>query len=552
MNDPLVVDEFCKTLTLVERNTGLKVSFEKTTIYRVGSLAKSCAKLYTAREMNWSNEPIETLGVKLACDGNDDLNSNYAEVLQKMKGVCENWENRKLSLSGKILLINSLMGSLFVYKMMVMIELTESQIHEFEKIIHEFLSGKKRACIAIATLHKSREQGGLRLIDIRSKAKVLLTSWIFKLPNDSFLAETAYRNLSPLLHQLIWKCNLKPKDVKRLFTEQTMWTKMLSAWAEINYSEPQTCEQMLGEFIWYNSNLVCSNKPFLLNNWFQNGILFIEDLIVDNHFKTYVELCNEFGALGWLEYYQVISSFHPLWKLWIVDHAHQIGENISLYNTVEKRKNVIRFLYDKFIFDASIITKYANRWYKEGIDFDHGKYDRAFCNITKNAKATKYRDFQYCLLLCKLVTNQDLAMWGVQDSAICTFCETEVETIVHILYECEKLRPLIEIVHEMCINNNLTVNISLENFLLNCMHDNAYHIVNLITLIIKQYIYRNRCAKTRITRIACEREITMVQKLEYFNATRTGKLLKHVKKWSPVYPELCELLEVPGTTSEVI
>ena len=49
------LEETLATLTCLERNTGLKISYEKSTIYRLGSLKGSDAKYYTLKPLQWSD-----------------------------------------------------------------------------------------------------------------------------------------------------------------------------------------------------------------------------------------------------------------------------------------------------------------------------------------------------------------------------------------------------------------------------------------------------------------------------------------------------------------
>ena len=60
--DRVSINGFCETLQNIEVQMGLKVSYDKTVLYHVGSLYNSDAKLYTAKNFKWSNDPIETLG----------------------------------------------------------------------------------------------------------------------------------------------------------------------------------------------------------------------------------------------------------------------------------------------------------------------------------------------------------------------------------------------------------------------------------------------------------------------------------------------------------
>ena len=64
--DFLSLNEVVDTLTIIERNTGLLLNYDKTSIYRIGSLRNCHAKLYTKVEFKWTNEPITVLGVKMS------------------------------------------------------------------------------------------------------------------------------------------------------------------------------------------------------------------------------------------------------------------------------------------------------------------------------------------------------------------------------------------------------------------------------------------------------------------------------------------------------
>ena len=79
----LTLENFTHTLRTVEAHTGLKVSYNKTTIYRVGSLVNTDAKIVMQAMFQWSNEPIKTLGVSIPCDGSVDP-QNFEDVLQKV------------------------------------------------------------------------------------------------------------------------------------------------------------------------------------------------------------------------------------------------------------------------------------------------------------------------------------------------------------------------------------------------------------------------------------------------------------------------------------
>ena len=224
--EKLCVDAFTETLMCVESQLGLKVSYEKTTIYRVGSLCNSDAILYTQKNLKWSNEAIETLGVDINCDGSIP-SSNYDKIIVKMKRTMENWYNRTLTLHGKVLVINSLIGSLFVYKVTAMLTLNDTQINQINKMIRDFLWKGGKAKIALETLMKLKEQGGLKLVDITAKQYTCKIAWVFKVENDPFLLECMYCSIAPILRQDIWKCNLSTEYIRKHWDTDNFWVSVL-------------------------------------------------------------------------------------------------------------------------------------------------------------------------------------------------------------------------------------------------------------------------------------------------------------------------------------
>ena len=62
-NDQESLDCLIKELDFFQEQSGLCVSYEKTSIYRIGSLRNSNARLYTAKPLAWTSEGINVLGI---------------------------------------------------------------------------------------------------------------------------------------------------------------------------------------------------------------------------------------------------------------------------------------------------------------------------------------------------------------------------------------------------------------------------------------------------------------------------------------------------------
>ena len=108
------------TFLAFERLSGMKINYEKTTIYRIGSLKDSNATFYSRKKIIWTNEPVKVLGIWIHYDLDRCFRLNYEPLIEKTNSILESWGRRGLSLIGKIEVLNALIGSLFVYKMSVL------------------------------------------------------------------------------------------------------------------------------------------------------------------------------------------------------------------------------------------------------------------------------------------------------------------------------------------------------------------------------------------------------------------------------------------------
>ena len=153
----------------------LMISYEKTTLYRIGSIADTEAKCYTIRQVQWTNEAINTLGITLY--SHKDSSRNLEEAFDKLKVVCKMWYYRSLTLVGKVLIINTLMSSLFVYKFQCIANIPDSMFEAYERIIIDFLWEGKKAKIPLSVLYCDQSKGGLKLCNIKLKHTSLLCKW---------------------------------------------------------------------------------------------------------------------------------------------------------------------------------------------------------------------------------------------------------------------------------------------------------------------------------------------------------------------------------------
>ena len=158
--DGTSLNTFLKHLDKFKKCTGCSLNYDKTTVYRIGSLKDSKAQYYTEKPLNWTADPINVLGITISNNIKEDAVVNYQKVISRAKCVLKQWSGRSLSLFGKIQVVNTLIASLFVYQMAVLPKMPENLIVELELVLEKFIWNGHKPKIPTKILSSPKAMGG--------------------------------------------------------------------------------------------------------------------------------------------------------------------------------------------------------------------------------------------------------------------------------------------------------------------------------------------------------------------------------------------------------
>ena len=195
-----------------EIQTGMKINYDKSLVYRIGSLENSNAKFYSQKKLVWSNEPLKILGVYVAYSRQKVQELNINPLLDKAKTIIDLWKYRDLSLFGKTLLLNLLVASLFVYRLAVIEPLSKEHVTNLIKMFSQFIWNWKKPKIKYNCIQSLKTDDGVGLVNMRNKDTALKLQWVFKLQDNSSIKNLAYAILADPIGDLIWKNSIEPKS----------------------------------------------------------------------------------------------------------------------------------------------------------------------------------------------------------------------------------------------------------------------------------------------------------------------------------------------------
>ena len=305
------ISQILEELDKFKYQSGFTVSYEKTTLYRIGSLRHSNATMYNMDQYKWSNKDITVLGVTISHE--DIVRKNYSGLVDKAKSTLNSWYNRGLSLIGKVQVVNTLVASLFVYKMMVLERIPQVVIKKVDNLIRDFLWNGKKAKIAYKILQNPKNQGGLNLCNLEKKDIALKATWPTILASEKDYSGLVYTNMRMrILQEDIWRCSLLPEHVEKMRAMCPFWRDVLYCWSTYNFLHGRRVENQL---IWYNSNILIGDKPFFWADIYRRGLKYVYQLFEEGAYKSEQKVREEF-SLEVLRYNSLKQAIPKEWKIY--------------------------------------------------------------------------------------------------------------------------------------------------------------------------------------------------------------------------------------------
>ena len=529
--DEISLQQLVHTLSYIEAHTGLKVSYDKTVLYRVGSIQYSSAKLYTSKPFQWSDGDINVLGITIRNHAKQTSDSHNVTI-DKMCKIMNSWYARTLTLIGKCMVINTLMSSLFVYRLSVLPDMTAVQLSKIDKIMREYLWRGKKSKIPLRVLQNCKDSGGLKLCNFSAKQNALKLVWIKRLTQNESL-QYAYMWLLPILREDQWKCNINARDVRMLLSYDNFWVNVLISWTSIQFRKEHHGLEILDEFLWYNSHIRIGGQPIMWSKAYQNGLYHVRDLLDENfEFLTFQEISEHFGpCMTWLEFEQLKAALPPRWRTLL---KTQLPDETLERPHIEKLmtlKKPVAYFYEYIVRldEFEVLFPYLVRFQQYVVSISMREYCNLFKNVYKITNVVKLRNFQYRLLLFKIFSNRHLYHWKIRVTDCCDYCN-ESQTREHMLWDCSVAKHLWTKLEKW-------LNIEIHHttpYLLD--KKNGLH--NFFILVTNQFIFRCKCQGVIPKWPALEREFQELEKLELWNARQNSRIKQHVKKWGQYRPSL--------------
>ena len=420
---------------------GLKMNVDKTKAKVLDPEAMPHDNLFG---LDWTEEAIHTLGVSLSGDENDHYILNYKKRLKNMKNLLSSWKCRRLSLKGKVTVINTLAISPLLYLASV-IHVPAQVIQEVKKNVVDFIWDSKPKKIAYDVMIQGIENGGLKLVDFESKVKSLKLGFIKRLLQNKtgkwrYTAAKFYKtnNLN-----YYFNCNRIPSDIGNKFYEET-----LHYWSELQEIRIPTVEIIHNQTIWENRYITISNRPYIWSNWAAKGIIQIHDIIKGNgDFLNHIEIKEKYDInCNFLNTLQIRHSLPMEWRQLIRNKPVKTKINepfVSLGGRIVPLCDIeTNTVYKQFIKYKYKKPTGITRWSATAtVRISDDKWPNIFQRSYQPLRETKIQSLQFRIIHRIINCNKKLFDMKIKETPKCSYCEA-IDDIPHFFMRCENVLDL--------------------------------------------------------------------------------------------------------------
>ena len=191
--------------------------------------------------------------------------------------------------------------------------------------------------------------------------------------------------------------------------------------------------QIQNEIIWNNSNILINKNTIFFNQWYQNGIIRLQDLLdVDCTFLSLQKFQQKLGLhVSFTTYYGLINSMPASWrrKLKLSDHPNQ-SSSLDSPNMNITTRSAYAAILDHFFQPPTCETKILR------YGFSKESLTNVYMMPLLIAQEVKLQMFQLKIIHNILPTRCSLFRAKLSESDSCRVCQTEPETLPHTLFQC--------------------------------------------------------------------------------------------------------------------
>ena len=431
--------------------------------------------------------------------------SNLEPKIKEFEKCLQQWQHRKLTLMGKIVVIKNYALPKLIYPLTSLPNPPKDTINRLEKSMYNFLWDGKPDKIKRETITQDYDHGGLKMIDIETFIWSLKAGWVKRLAqteNNKLLKTVYEKDLNQFGGDILFESSLSKEDIIRHFSKKPFLRDVLLAWN--NLTSKTVIYNYGNEVIWNNSNIRVDDKTIFFKNWQQSGIKYVKDMFDNDRqsFYTFAALKEKFDlpSSDFLKYLSILNSLPNAWKRSLKNEDKNIPPDEKFIQMLKQDKLTNSIIYKIFMQKQEIKTSKPQQKWNETFLNSNLNWKAIFLAAQKSTIDIKLRNFQYKHLMRIIPTNQFLTKCHKTSSTLCDFCNMEIETLSHLFWECIYVQEFWTSLRNFLNHIHMNIDITLKTATFGLCHqtkNKTQQAKNFIIFQAKYFIFLSKQRKNK-------------------------------------------------------
>ena len=507
--------------------SGLKISVSKTKAVWFGSMHDAELRLCPDIELQWV-KGFNLLGVEF--DNNlVNMNINFEKKMDQVCKLLINWSNRHLTPFGKVTVIKTLGMSKLSHLALVIPSPSKDQIKRIERILYKFMWNNGSEKVRREDTKMAVYNGGLGMLDIGKFWMAFKFSWFRRLlSTQAFWPHILMGSVARFEGGVMDACRLielgssKLNEISKKI-KNPFWRQILASAFPIVQKAAYTFPEKIINSPLFANPLVLRNRPVKHSDFPElvNKIRTLADLFYPstNKFMDHVDLC---------VHYDIVFSLEKF-----IDLRFTVETALKKLNLHQNRCPEAHYPLKPFLIDiATMCTKGCNKYYKiltnnNPVNGNVRRENRwhAELEVTMSTEFweksrklyssidcdNKLKWLQFQIVRNSLPTNRIVCKFRGDVGPVCSICmePDSIELISHLFWHFNKVQIFLQEVKKGLQGLGIEYSLNMLQFLFG-VHDRAcYDPQNIITLLLKKYIWSSKFKQLSISFIGFKHTLRM-------------------------------------------
>jgi hypothetical protein len=514
--------EICNALNIITcfgNFAGTKLNLSKCEAFWLGS-DRTKQRECSLFGFKWP-ENLRILGIYVGYNEQNLIQLNWYNKIEKVKNLLHSWSTRDLSLFGKVQVVKTFVMSEFVL-VASLLPVPKNVYALINKLIFKFLWGGSEK-VQRKKLVQTKLDGGIDMIDLRSKFNALKAKWLYRLKNSLPLGKKWALLANELTSELgdidtILKISIDESTHLHILENLHPFYKEVikcHAYSSINTLQEFT-DNMCDQQLWGNRFVTIkqhkSKIALYFTNWIKCGVVKIADLPLNN------------GKLDVPGIYAVVRN-----------HTNIVTEIAILAKALQPFTNELRTMVRSAVSENTDRT--TKEIYRQLISVNCNVDIRSMSSIVTNFCSgqeveirrvfrrqlgskgeNKLKEFTFKVIYDILPCNVNLKKWHIKENDQCDLCCNEKQTIEHLLVTCERARNVWQMFYKA-----YSINIELKHIVCGTEDIDVCNVVTLLAFILyKEWLLKsleNKCRERYFPYNVYLDELKIRQKINEINNT---------------------------------